>query len=119
MTRNIFKMIAFAAGLLLAGTGFAQTATTSPTDQSPTSPVISYPISELGGCASKDECKVYCDVAEHHDACFAYAQEHHLMSSAQVSAAKAVLAKKGPGGCSSKDECKTYCSDTAHAAECV
>lgn len=108
-------------------------------------PVV-FPIAELGGCSSKDACRVYCDIEDHHDACFAYAQTHGLMRQDEIQKAReflkqriasstpvrpkppvnasssidaALAADGGPGGCTTRDACKIYCSDSAHSDECL
>ncbi len=106
-----FLKVAGIFSLLFCGAlAFAQTAET---------PAVVFPVAELGGCESKQACKLYCDDATHRDACFAYAKKVGLMSNEKVEAAKIILAKKGPGGCNSKDSCKAYCADSSHAEECL
>ena len=76
---------------------------------------VTFPVAELGNCASKSECKLYCDDASHREACYTFAQSHGLMNKDQVAAARLIVTKKGPGGCSTKDACRIYCEDSAHA----
>ncbi|MBX4192399.1 hypothetical protein KW798_02840 [Candidatus Parcubacteria bacterium] len=110
--RSIFTSLTV-AGLLVAGVAFAQTASSTPP-----APSVTFPVAELGLCASKQECKVYCDEATHRDACFSFAEAHGLMSKIQTATARILFNKQGPGGCSSKDSCRSYCSNDTHKDEC-
>lgn len=148
MPRTII-FTAFVLGALLTG-GIAFAQTDASTDSGPTGsttsvtvrlPVV-YPIAELGGCASKDECRVYCDDPANRDACFSYAQTHGLMRKDEVEKARAYLqnhpvirrtvqaaastsidailaSQGGPGGCTSREECKTFCADPSNAPVCL
>ncbi|MBI5004972.1 MAG: hypothetical protein HZC04_02230 [Candidatus Lloydbacteria bacterium] len=75
----------------------------------------------MGGCKNKEDCKTFCDNSQNADACLAFAEEHHLMSSDEV-----VIAKKfqdngmvGHGGCKGKAECDQYCSNSGHLEACI
>ncbi len=80
---------------------------------------IQYPVTELGNCTSQDNCKTYCDAPAHQDACLNFAQEHNLMTSQEINAARIVLSGRGPGGCTSKEICQAYCDNTDHINECI
>ncbi len=80
---------------------------------------ISFPIAELGGCSSREACKLYCDQSANRDACFSYAQKSGLMNKEKVAAAKLILSKKGPGSCNSKESCRAYCTDSSNHEECL
>ncbi|MCX6713708.1 MAG: hypothetical protein NTV48_01215, partial [Candidatus Vogelbacteria bacterium] len=75
---------------------------------------INYPITKLGNCESKQDCKVYCDQASHMDACLDFAEENFLLPQNQIDsgrlAAKAVKAVGTPGNCKSRELCLDYCS---------
>ena len=116
--KTLIKILA-AGSLLLCGATLALAQSDSATSRESLLAKISYPISDLGNCDSRDACKLYCDVAENRDACFAYAQKTGLMTKEKVNAAKLVLSKKGPGSCGSREECLTYCSDSSHQDECL
>lgn len=115
-------MLAFAAPALAQtadpSTGSGASGTVPQSDTSAMSKVA-FPIAELGGCDSREACKLYCDDASHREACFTFAQKNGLMTKEKVAAAKLILSKKGPGGCSSKDSCKAFCEDSANQAECL
>lgn len=79
---------------------------------------ITYPIPELGNCASGAECKVYCDDLSHKDACLSFAERYGFAKKEDVEKAKR-LPSVGPGGCTSQEQCKAYCNDSANHEECV
>ena len=79
---------------------------------------ITFPIVELGGCQSKEECKTYCDVDANREACFSFAEKNGLMSKDETAIARKIGNQTGPGGCKG-EECRTYCSDAAHTNECL
>jgi len=122
MSRNTLSKIIFtvlASGALFASSvAFAQTNIPATTSSAAFKPLLVFPIAELGGCASKEACKAYCDVAANKDACFAYAQTHGLMTRDQIVLAKKLLAQVGPGGCKG-EECKLYCQDQMHEQVCL
>src|SRR6266404_8416038 len=41
---------------------------------------ITFPIPELGNCASKDACRVYCNDTANIDVCVSFAKAHGLMN---------------------------------------
>lgn len=112
MNKKIFYILII--GILvtnaMAGSVAAQTTTE-----------ISYPIAELGYCADKTACKIYCDKSENVDACLSFAKKNNLMTDDEIKTAKNFKNTNmtGPGGCSGKDECKTYCSGPDHMDECI
>lgn len=112
---------AAALGALLLGGASIALAQDSGTASSTNSAIskVSYPIAELGGCDSRDACRLYCDDASHQSACFAFALKAGLMSKEKIDAAKIILKKQGPGGCASADECRAYCADSSHSDECL
>ena len=79
---------------------------------------ITYPIEELGGCASQQECKTYCDDLSNKDSCLAFAEKNGFISKEKVEQAKKMPAS-GPGGCKSADECRTYCDNSDNEDECL
>lgn len=84
---------------------------------------ITFPIPQLGNCASKDACKTYCNDTSHMQACIQFAQGHGLVSASEASQAKSfvqiITNGGGPDGCNSPDSCNTYCSDTNHLQACL
>lgn len=82
---------------------------------------IQFPVAELGNCKDKDACKIYCDDANHIDACLAFAEKNNLMSEDEIDIAKKFMETggKGPGGCTSKEACQAYCDDISHIDACI
>lgn len=82
---------------------------------------IQYPIAELGNCANKAACGVYCDKPKNEESCINFAEKNKMMSEDEIKAAKnfAAAGSKGPGGCASKDSCEAYCNDISRIDECV
>ncbi len=84
---------------------------------------VDYPVAELGGCGSQEECKAYCDNPENMEACIEFAEENGMMDEKEINEAKKVLkyVKEGkmPGGCVGKQECEEYCDKEEHLEECV
>jgi hypothetical protein len=84
---------------------------------------ISFPVAELGGCASKDECKNYCNQSVNMDACIAFAKDHGIMTKKDADRAekftKQVREGSGPGSCDSPQSCDVYCSNISHLDECT
>lgn len=101
---------ACAAAACFASVAFAS----SPND-------ITFPVAELGGCASKNACKAYCAELTHAKACTDFARSHNLITEeeAERNESFALPAEGGPGGCTSHQECRAYCENTAHADECI
>lgn len=83
---------------------------------------ITFPVPELGNCASKDACRAYCDKLENFKACVEFAENHNLISKEDARKAK-IIAKanvsSGPGGCTSDKECKAYCENQKNIEECI
>ncbi|MDE1970266.1 MAG: hypothetical protein KGI50_01685 [Patescibacteria group bacterium] len=114
----VFLSLATAFVLIPARHIHAQSTSTAPV----TSPAtISYPVSALGNCSSKSDCKTYCDDASHVQACLDFAEQHNLMSPNDVAIAKKFIAAdtQGPGGCTDQQSCEAYCNDIGHINECV
>ena len=105
MTKHI-ALVSFTAGLMLAASvALAQ------------EPNITFPIAELGGCSSKEECKTYCDTPANAEKCLAFAEANGLMSREETAEARKFAGQTGPGGCMGS-ECRMYCSSAEHRDEC-
>src|SRR3989344_3588809 len=82
---------------------------------------ITFPVAELGNCASQTECKTYCDVPANQDACLQFATDNSLISKekiAKIKKFKDIAIQGGPGGCKGQ-ECRMYCADASHHDECL
>ena len=118
MNKNILRVSILISGILVAGT---ITSSVAAQTDSQVTPEISYPVAELGNCADKAACKVYCDEPGNIDACLSFAEKNNLMSKEEIKVAKNFkkTGMTGPGGCKGKDECKTYCNGPEHMDECI
>lgn len=118
--KKLLTLLAVAALVGGASIASAQTATTSTTGISENTAMskVAFPVAELGGCASKEACRLYCEDSSHKDACLSFAQKVGLMSKEKIAAAKLLIKKQGPGSCDSKESCLAYCQDSSHQDEC-
>src|SRR3989344_5834237 len=85
---------------------------------------ITFPISELGNCGSREECRTYCDLSENLDSCLAFAENQNLMTSEELGKARdyAKLMKSNvtfPGGAKNPAQAREYCEDPDHMEECM
>jgi len=113
--RKFFPALAALAVLAAGGAVLAQEQ--SQAEALPQGPKISFPVEELGGCASRQECKTYCDDATHTQACISFAEKNGMMSKDEAQTARKFSAQTGPGGCRGS-QCRTYCGEKAHFDEC-
>lgn len=75
-----------------------------------------FPISELGDCSGREECKIFCDDPANQDACRKYAEDHNFVEEKQ---AEVSSDKTGPGGCSSEAECRAFCDVPENRVTCI
>ncbi len=84
---------------------------------------ITFPIPELGNCASKTECKNFCDKKENIEACIVFAKKNGLMDEAEAARAgrfsKSLKTQAGPGGCTDPKSCKVFCSSVENLEVCL
>ena len=78
---------------------------------------IEFPISELGNCGDKTECKSYCNDLSHKNECLAFAKKYGLVDEKTAARAEK-LPETGPGGCKGESECRNYCDSADNADEC-
>jgi|GEM_PF-3169363 len=104
-------------------TSVETTATTATVNAPVPTANIAYPVSELGGCANKEECHLYCEKSENIEACSTFAKNHGIADATAVARAKTLAAKiktgKAPGKCNSVANCNQYCTDVKNIDECV
>jgi len=81
---------------------------------------VSFPIVELGNCASKEACKAYCDQFVNRQACFDFAYQHGLQKGKKAAEAFAGLTFpiSELGNCDSLAECEVYCEQPDHRQTC-
>ncbi|MEK7614689.1 MAG: hypothetical protein AAB428_03430, partial [Patescibacteria group bacterium] len=113
-------LVAVLISIFIIGRADAETDSALLPDGEPAA-AINFPIPELGNCASKSDCKSYCDKPSNVDACLAFAEKNDLMPKEELAMARKFMASggKGPGGCTGKDSCESYCNDIANIDECV
>ncbi len=77
---------------------------------------ITFPIPELDNCASRQECKEYCDNPANRDACKTFAEEQGLMQPGR-NPVQFPIAQLG--NCASKEACEKYCSQPENTETCM
>ena len=97
-------------------------AVTEPTVGAPAE--IVYPVSELGGCADKDACKVYCEEPGNMRSCVDFAESHNLITPKEAEEGRkfsSIVNSRGggPGGCKTREACEAYCENTDNINECL
>lgn len=116
-------------GPSVGGSAFGSEPMKCPESPTPTkSPIpkvlstITYPVADLGSCASYEDCKTYCSVSANYSQCATFAQKIGLEIEIPDDK-KAVFAamQKGesPGQCKNEVSCRTYCEDVDRLGECV
>lgn len=81
-----------------------------------------YPVSELGNCNNKSECRTYCEDTDHFRECIDFVKKNHLASPEEIAKWEEfidVAAGGGPGGCKNEKQCIAYCEDASHIVECT
>lgn len=123
-------MVSVSVLLTSAAVADAQTTPQAPSTPRPAAPTtpqkelgITFPVPELGNCASKEQCFAYCNDSAHLEACIQFGQKHGLMNKEEVERARkfagGIREGGGPGGCRSADACKNYCQTVSHIDECL
>jgi hypothetical protein len=83
---------------------------------------VTFPLAELGNCASKTECRVYCNKAANIEACAEFAEKQNLISNEHVKRARKLaeaISNGGPGGCTTAEGCKTFCEKAGNFKICA
>lgn len=80
---------------------------------------LTFPITELGNCASVEECKTYCELPVNKQVCLSFAKqkgfykaENKFKNAIVKSAARTQL------GCDSQESCKAICSQEKNKQKC-
>lgn len=85
--------------------------------------LLPFPITELGGCKSFDECKTYCNRDENIPKCVRFSIKNKLITETQAREGEKLLElmdKSGiPGKCGNAPECFVYCESVASTEECL
>lgn len=127
MYKTLLSILIMLAGISASYFTLAQTDTATSTVSTTTitegNRGVTFPVAELGGCASKDECKSYCDNPTNMPVCIAFAETHGLMNKSEADRAKKfqekLVKREGPGGCSTPEECKNFCRNIANIEACI
>ncbi len=83
---------------------------------------VEYPVEELGGCASKEECKAYCNELENIEKCINFGEKNGIISKKEAEEGRRFSEAgitEGPGGCKGNRECKNYCDNPNNIKECI
>jgi hypothetical protein len=113
------------AGALLSTTiaSYAQTGTSTVSGGASAMRGITFPVADLGGCASQSECRTYCNDSAHIEACTKFAETHGLMNKDEASRARkfasALQTTGGPGRCTTPESCKTFCANIENLEACT
>jgi len=114
----------------------AKPAPTTPTAPSEIAPAVTepttagepieiiYPVKELGNCADKDTCKVYCEEPGNMQSCVNFAEKYNLISKEEAEDGRkfsSIVNSRGggPGGCKTRESCEAYCEDTDNIDACL
>lgn len=113
----------FLAGIAVSGQTISLPSSSDEAAESASVHGITFPVVELGNCASKNECKNYCNEPANMEACISFSKTHGLMTEKDAERAekftKHVREGSGPGQCNSPESCEQYCSNISHLDECT
>ncbi|QQG44433.1 MAG: hypothetical protein HYW86_00760 [Candidatus Roizmanbacteria bacterium] len=81
---------------------------------------ISFPVAELGNCASVSECKTYCDDSANRTQCIAFAKKKGFYKEEKLDDKKREMIQtaKDSLGCSDEESCKVVCSKEENYEKC-
>jgi hypothetical protein len=83
---------------------------------------FTYPLEELGNCASQQSCFTYCEQVVNVPACASLAERQGLMphgsATAVTSAARAIVSGGGPGNCTTVAQCMSLCDSVNNREAC-
>lgn len=84
---------------------------------------VTFPIPELGNCASEEECEAYCELPENMEDCLDFAEANNIFPEEEIEMARRMLEAtgtiEGPGECSGQNECENYCNAPENMEECI
>ncbi len=79
---------------------------------------LTFPIPELGNCASREECKEYCDNPANREACQSFAEEQGLVEPKEPPA-ELEFPIAELGNCASVEECDAFCRRPENKDKCL
>lgn len=89
---------------------------------------ISYPVAELGNCASQEECKAYCDNPDNQVVCMDWAaangfatkgEANRVRDMREIQGTGEMPGSYGPGGCRTPQECDGFCRIEENLRACL
>ena len=85
-----------------------------------TGPELTYPIAELGKCASAAACFTFCAKPANQLACYNFAKNHGLVKeeTTDSNVQQAIEAAKTELGCNSKEACRSLCNQPENFDKC-
>ncbi|MFW6143762.1 MAG: hypothetical protein ACOC4Z_02510 [Patescibacteria group bacterium] len=90
--------------------------------ESPPIEDLQFPISELGNCASPEECREYCNKHENREACQEFTEERGLTAEDREEVRDRHEAIEFPikelGNCGSREECEEFCRQPENREIC-
>src|SRR3989338_5016641 len=120
---SVVAAMILAGAMIFGAVAFAQDESAFPSPSGSAVNGVTYPIPELGNCASKAECKSYCDQAANLTTCIAFGKSHGLMNKEEADRAEKFATKvqsgEAPGGCNSPGSCREFCEDLNNIDACV
>jgi len=127
VNKIIFFIAVGVLAFLVAFAFFTPANAQNPTD-------VQYPISELGNCGSRGECKAFCDAPENRSACLDWAMKNGLIPEREVKRMEDMkkfeekaaeerpegpVEELGPGGCKTPTECDAFCGRPENMEPCL
>ncbi len=82
---------------------------------------ITFPVAELGNCATPQDCFAYCDKPDNQNTCFAFAKQKNLLKESDVNLpppSEILTSAKTELGCTSRESCKTLCENSQNIEKC-
>lgn len=120
-TKFIFPALILISGILVSYSVLAQTNTPVAGDSGTKN--INFPIPELGNCANKESCRLYCEKPENMEVCVTFAKTNGLMEKEEASRAEkyvqGIKNGNGPGGCTDAKNCDAFCSNVSNLDVCL
>ncbi len=81
---------------------------------------VTFPVAELGNCATLADCRTYCEDPLHRDTCLAFAKKKGFYHEAAVQAPPTMVLNQAKSelGCNSVDSCRQLCTQPANYDKC-
>lgn len=81
---------------------------------------VTFPVTELGNCATFTACREYCQDSAHRDACVSFAKKKGFYKEPEKDEKKQAMiqAAQTELGCTSEELCRSVCQDKANFEKC-